>query len=61
MKNNFPLSELLSIINDVKISFEQFDVISVVDNSTCIDRGQLLPIRFLQSKDLFTDTAAILN
>ena len=61
MKNNFPLSELLSNINYVKISFEQFDAISVVDNSTCIDRGQLLSIRFLQSKDLFTDTAAILN
>ena len=31
----------------VKISFKQFDAISVVDNSTCIDRGQLLSIRFL--------------
>ena len=32
----------------VKISFEQFDAISVVHNSTCIDLGQLLSIRFLQ-------------
>ena len=31
----------------VKISFEQFDAISVVDNSTCIDPGQLLSTRFL--------------
>ena len=31
----------------VKISVKQFDAISVVDNSTCIDRGQLLSIRFL--------------
>lgn len=47
--NNFPWSELLSIIDDVvKISFEQFDAISVVHNSTCIDLGQLLSIRFLQ-------------
>jgi len=29
------------------ISVQQFDAISVVDNSTCIDRGQLLSIRFL--------------
>ena len=47
MENNFPWSELLSIIDDVvKIRFEQFDAISVVHNSTCIDPGQLLSNRF---------------
>ena len=47
MENNFPSSELLSIIDDVvKISFKQFDAISVVDNSTGIDRGQLSSIVF---------------
>ena len=30
----------------VKISFKQFDAISVVDNCTCIDRGQLSSIVF---------------
>ena len=35
-----------SFYNDI-VSFEHFNVISVVDNSTCIDPGQLLSIRFL--------------
>ena len=35
-----------SFYNDI-VSFEHFNVISEVDNSTCIDPGQLLSIRFL--------------
>ena len=36
-----------SSFNNNIVSFEHFKVISVVDDSTCIDLGQMLSIRFL--------------